>query len=155
MGAQYSSRARTQDDGQLHLDAVEELQLRAGAVPGGVYPEGVGAGARLEHQAHRAGIRTGCTVESDHLQRSGRSAVGRFPSPGMLADKELRPASPALGLSHSCRHNRAGAARPAWLTTASARTQRSTKSTLGEHDWVRAAELCSEEAVRHHACCCP
>ena len=32
----------TQQDGQLHLHGVEELQLCSGAVPGWVYPKGVG-----------------------------------------------------------------------------------------------------------------
>ena len=47
--------ARTQDDGHLHLQAVEELQLGARAVPGGVHPERVGRPLLLEALVERLG----------------------------------------------------------------------------------------------------
>ncbi len=57
-----SKDLRTQQDGQLHLDGVEELQLRARAVPGGVDAERIWRGA-LHGQALAVGGRAELLVE--------------------------------------------------------------------------------------------
>ena len=47
--------ARTQNDGHLHLEAVEELQLSARAVPGGVHPKRVWRPLLLKALVERLG----------------------------------------------------------------------------------------------------